>query len=215
MAVYKAVCLSVLLYSSDCWVLYRRHLKLLERFHIQCLQRIVGLKWWHRVAHVEIRRKANIDPIESLLVERQLRWVGHVRRMSPDRLPRRIYFSELAEGIRDVGGLRKRHKDLLASNLRKCDIPSQHFEQLANDRDCWKTTCSNGVAIYTEKFNEAARARRARRHQPGAQPQQIFTCVTCGRACGSRIGLHWLIRVHTTDNGRGVTPSSDTTGSFK
>ena len=138
--------------------------------------------------------------------------------MSPDRLPRCIYFSELAEGIRDVGGPRKRRKDLLASNLRKCDIPTQHFEQLANDRDSWKTTCSNGVAIYTERFNEAARARRARRHQPGAQPQHIFACGTWGRACGSRIGLHTectVIRVHTTDNGRGATPSSDTTGSCK
>ena len=42
--VYRAVCLSVLLYASETWVPYRRHLKKLEKFHTECLQRILGLK---------------------------------------------------------------------------------------------------------------------------------------------------------------------------
>ena len=58
--VYKAVCISILLYCSKAWVPYGRHIKELEIFHIRCLQKILGLKWWHRVPHVEIRLRAGI-----------------------------------------------------------------------------------------------------------------------------------------------------------
>jgi len=36
-AVYKAVILTVLLYGSKTWVVYRRHVRKLEQFHMRCL----------------------------------------------------------------------------------------------------------------------------------------------------------------------------------
>ena len=69
---------------------------LLEAFHIRCLKSILGIHWWHNVTHVEIRhRAAGIDSAEHLLLQRQLRWVGHVIRMPSNRLPRRVLYGEL------------------------------------------------------------------------------------------------------------------------
>jgi len=48
-AVDNAVCVTVRLYGCEAWVLYRRHIKALEAFHIRCLQWIFGLRWWHKV----------------------------------------------------------------------------------------------------------------------------------------------------------------------
>jgi len=107
-SVYKAVCLSILLYGSESWVLYRRHLNKLEAFHTSSLQRILGVKWWHKVPHTEIRNRACIDPIETILSQRQLRWLGHTIRMPANSLPRKILYSELAEGSRRVGGQKKK-----------------------------------------------------------------------------------------------------------
>ena len=42
--VYKAVAASTLLYGSETWVLYRKHIKLLERFHQRCLRAILSIK---------------------------------------------------------------------------------------------------------------------------------------------------------------------------
>ncbi len=42
-AVYQAVCVTTLLYSCEAWVTYSRHIRSLERFHISCLQRILGV----------------------------------------------------------------------------------------------------------------------------------------------------------------------------
>ena len=42
-AVYRSICLSVLLYGLETATLYRRHLNLLERFHIKCAKEMLGL----------------------------------------------------------------------------------------------------------------------------------------------------------------------------
>ncbi|CAH1266407.1 MMP17 [Branchiostoma lanceolatum] len=99
-SVYRAVCLSILLYASESWTLCRRHIRILEQFHTRCLQRILGLKWWHKVPHTEIRRRANIEPLETILRHgsRQLRWVGHTIRMPPNRLPRQVFYGSSLEG---------------------------------------------------------------------------------------------------------------------
>eukprot|EP00794_Sanderia_malayensis_P008297 gene8297-9180_t len=43
--IYIACVLSVLLYAAEGWNAMRRHVKLLERFHQQCLRRILNVKW--------------------------------------------------------------------------------------------------------------------------------------------------------------------------
>ena len=46
--VYRAICISFLLYGCEAWVSYRRHISAPEPFNIRCLQRMLGIKWWHR-----------------------------------------------------------------------------------------------------------------------------------------------------------------------
>ena len=60
--------------------------RLLESFHIRRLQLILGLRWWHKVTHSEIRSRAGIPSIESILLLCQLRWLGHTIRMPDSRL---------------------------------------------------------------------------------------------------------------------------------
>ena len=196
-AVYKAVCLSVLLYASEAWVLYRKHLKSLERFHTQSLQRILGLKWWHRVTHVEVRSRAGVEPVETMLIGRQLRWYGHTLRMPANRLPRQVLYGELEEGRRSVGGQRKRYKDLLKVNLQKCGMQPQNLERLAADRDGWRAACREGLDTHLCKYNLAAEEKRTRRHQLRDRPQhEQHHCEICGRECASQIGLISHRRAH-------------------
>ena len=96
--VYRAICLSVLLHSSETWVPYRRNIR--TRFHIGCLQRILGLKWWDRLTHVEIRRREGIDPVEIIMAQRRIRWISHGFRMLDNRLPKRVFYGQLTEGRR-------------------------------------------------------------------------------------------------------------------
>ena len=192
--VYKAICLSILLYGCETWVLYRKHLKVLESFHTRCLKRMIGLKWWHRVPHTDIRR-ADIKPVECIIAHRQLRWVGHVVRMPEERLPRRVLYGELTNGWRSVGEQRKRYIDHIATTLRKCGIQTDKLEDLAADRCRWRQACYDGVSQYARQYHDRAAERRARRHLP-TLGRGNYDCQLCGRSCGSRIVLHSHISAH-------------------
>ena len=103
-AVYKAVCLSTLLYGSEAWTPYQRHVRILERFHIRCLQRILGLTWEDRVPYVDIYDRTQTPSIQVFLAQHHLRWVGHVIRMPAHRLPRQILYGQPQEGFRSPVG---------------------------------------------------------------------------------------------------------------
>ena len=117
-AVYKAVCVSVLLYGCEMWTLYRRHIKALEAFHMRSLQSILGVRWWHRVPHTELLKRSVTTPVVHLLLQRQLRWLGHVIRM-PEK---RLLYGELSSGQQSVGCPNKRFIDHIKMNLHKCHI---------------------------------------------------------------------------------------------
>ena len=99
-AVYKSICLSVLLYGLETVTMYRRHMNLLERFHIGCVKEILGLTWQDKVTHNEMLHRTNLQSIEGILTKAQLRWSGHVYRMPDDRFPKRVMYGPLAEGTR-------------------------------------------------------------------------------------------------------------------
>jgi len=133
-AVYKAICISILLYGCESWTPYRLHIKTLEAFHIRCLKSILGIHWGHKVTHVEIRhRAAGIDSAEHLLLQRQLRWVRHVICMPSNRLPRRILCGELVNGQRLPGGPKLRYLDHIRRILNKCNISTAELQQLSTD----------------------------------------------------------------------------------
>ena len=81
---------------------------MLNRFHLNCLRKLVNVKWYDKVPDTEILMKTGIACIYALLKKIQLCWAGHVVRMSEYRLPRRIFFGELAHGTRSRGGQKKR-----------------------------------------------------------------------------------------------------------
>ncbi|KAI8490084.1 hypothetical protein Bbelb_321540 [Branchiostoma belcheri] len=197
-AVYRAICLSILLYACETWTTYRRHIRMLEQFHTRCLQRILGLKWWHKVPHGEIRRRAHVEPLETLLLQRQLRWAGHVIRMPGNRLPRHILYGELTNGSRSVGGQHKRYKDNLKSNLKKCGLQPHRLEEAAAERSRWRQECATGIITYTAEYNRLSEERRQRRHQPPSSTGE-HACDVCGRTCLSRIGLVSHRRTHRSD----------------
>lgn len=198
-AVYVAVCLSTLLYGCEAWVLYRRHLKKLESFHIRCLMRILNLKWWHKIPHTEVRRRAGVDPLEAMLFHRHLRWVGHVIRMPEDRIPRQVLYGELQEGRRSVGGQRKRHKDVTKATMKGFGIDPSSLEREAQERAGWRRACAEGRSEFVNTYNRRAAVRLERRHAASVtvvNTQNEHICPTCGRICASRIGLLSHSRTH-------------------
>ena len=142
--VYRAVVVPTLLYGAEIWVLYRKQIRLLEWFHQRCLR---SIKWQDYMSNEEVLKRASLPSIESVLLQVQLRWAGHVTRMEEVLMPKAIFFSELQEGKRDCGAPRKRYKDQLKRQLAQAGISHQSWQQEASDRDSWLSSVRKALSL--------------------------------------------------------------------
>jgi hypothetical protein len=198
-AVYKAVCISTLLFGCEAWTLYRKHIKMLEMFHIKCIRRILGLTGQDRVPFTEILERAGITSVECMLVKHQLRWTGHLVRMPDHRIPKKVMYGQLRRGDRKSGGQKKRYKDNLKINLKNFNMEPDRLEAAAADRVGWRSSVSRGAVHFEQHRMQEMRERRARRRQRVGQPIPYapdLVCPECGRQCASRIGLFSHRRSH-------------------
>ena len=109
--VYRAIILSCLLYSSEAYTLYRRHIQRLRHIHLRHLRAILGIKWSDRVTNNEVLQRADMPSIEAMLLSRQLTWTGHVARMNDNRRPKTVLCGELWQVKRNVGRRHLRYMD--------------------------------------------------------------------------------------------------------
>ena len=65
--VYRTVVLTTLLYGSDSWTWYRRHVKKLDQFHLRCLRKICDISWKGRIPNTTLLELCEIEGIEALL----------------------------------------------------------------------------------------------------------------------------------------------------
>ena len=105
LSVYKAIVLTTLLYASETWTVYQRHAKKLKRFHLNCLRKLLRLKWQDKVPDTEILEQTGMSSIFTMLRKTQLRWAGHVVRMPDERLPKRILYGPTPPTGYDEDGL--------------------------------------------------------------------------------------------------------------
>jgi len=66
--VYRAVVFTTLLFGSECWTLYRKHIKQLEQFYMCCLRKIAGIRWQDRVSNTRVLEMCGILGIEAFLL---------------------------------------------------------------------------------------------------------------------------------------------------
>ena len=86
MAVYRAVVLTSLLYGFETWTLYRHQIRKLDQFHMRCMRSIVRIKWQDRVTNTSVLEISGLTGIEAMLLQAQLRLVGHVVHMLDTRI---------------------------------------------------------------------------------------------------------------------------------
>ena len=197
--VYNAVVISALLFGCETWTMYRKHLKQLEQFHIRCLRKIMGISWEDHIPNTDILRRSGLYSIEAKIMLSQLRWAGHVVRMSDERLPKQIFFSELEQGVRTSGRPLLRYKDTLKHEMKACNIDPSQWLALATDRSAWRTNVHRGVKQFEARrlteLDHQRTARKARGSQP-FDPLTAVVCKVCGRVCRSAFGLRSHMRTH-------------------
>jgi len=113
-----------------------------------------------------------------------------------NRLPRRLLYGELLSGQRQVGRPKLRYSDHIKSMLRKCNIPESNLENLAADKESWRSTCAAGLKNLSAASEQVASDRRARRHAASQATPAGPACPQCGRICALDFGLRSHLHSH-------------------
>ena len=187
--VYGACVISVLTYACETWTLYAHQERRLNSFHLRCLRRILDISWEQHIPDTEVLRRAGTLSMHAILQQRRLRWLGHVHRMAPNRLPRAILYGELEQGTRLPGRPLLRYKDLCKRDLQDAAVDITQWEGQANDRNEWRQLIRQGIEA-AEDRRIAHQKEKRRRRKESLHPASTFVCPECSRDCHSRIGLY-------------------------
>ena len=184
--VCKAVVLPTLLYACETWTVCQRHAKKLHHFHLSCLRELLKVRWQDKIPDTKVLKKAKMQIVHTLLKLAQLRWTVHVTRMPDERLPKKVLYVELQEGKRPQGGQKKRYKDTLKASLKDFNIPTESWEQAAQDRTRWRCLVNECASQFEAKrICEAERKRKERKARvkgPSSDSAKSeFTCSICNR----------------------------------
>jgi hypothetical protein len=93
-SIYLALVLSVLLYGCENWILSSSLIQKISVFHNRCIRTMTGVTKWtqaaHRLTSASLLKRVRLPDMITLLTGRQAGWMGHVARLSEERLPRKF-----------------------------------------------------------------------------------------------------------------------------
>ena len=78
--VYRATVLATLLYGAETWTVYRVQVKKLHAYMMRHLRAIMNISWKDKITNMEVLKRAGLPSMEDMLIQMNLRWLGHVER---------------------------------------------------------------------------------------------------------------------------------------
>ena len=151
--ILNSVILPTLLYGLESSVLLEPFVRRLESFVVRCLRIILGISVRQKKRHTTIRKMAKQQRISSILTQRRLRFLGHLSRMSEERLPKQLLVSAPVGGKRTAGGQKRRWSDVLANDLKLCNL-SRSWREQAQERDSWRATIRRRVELLNKQAED-------------------------------------------------------------
>ena len=102
---------TTLLHGSESWTWNRCHVKTPAQLQLRCLRKICGIPWKDRIPNTTVLERCEIEGIEALLINGQLRWAGHLTRMEENKIPKALFYGKLVGAQCSRGGQHKRYRD--------------------------------------------------------------------------------------------------------
>jgi hypothetical protein len=95
LTIHKVIVQTALLYACETWAVTAKDVKRLEVFQLECLRCIRGVTLMDKISNDDMRIWSTMPKIADLLSHRRLRWLGHIARMTDDRLPNQLLFGTI------------------------------------------------------------------------------------------------------------------------
>ena len=138
--VYNSTVLSILLYGAEAWAMNKSHERRIDGFDSRALRRLEGIYWPERISNIDLRTRTCQPEASRLAAMRRIRWYGHILRLPNDHPTKALLAFNPAEAgwRRPRGAPRTRWMDVVAADLRLCDVTVQDAQRLALDIPAWR-----------------------------------------------------------------------------
>lgn len=146
--IYKTVIRPTVLYGSETWVLNKADQNSIEIWERKILRRIYGGKrteeGWERRTNQEVLQLYNEPTITKVAKAQRLRWLGHIERMTQDRITKKILRGGLTE-TRRRGRPRRRWLDAVKEDLRELGI--FNWKEKIKKKQEWKAVVQKAQGL--------------------------------------------------------------------
>lgn len=147
--VYETLIISVLLYGAEAWTLTKALAQKLDSFDTQCLRKIEGVRWYHRITNEEIRSRTETTPVSQTIYKRQVSLIGHLARATPPQdAVKLITAAPSRMWKRPRGRPRQRWDDVLFTTLDEVGIDRTNWRTLARERTFWRQVVRSIAATH-------------------------------------------------------------------
>lgn len=132
--IYNAIVKSIVTYGSEVWQLKEKSIKTLEATEMDYWRRAAGKSRLEKVRNERIRELMHVKHtmVEEIKIK-QLKWYGHVQRMTPERLPKQI-LEWTPTGRRRRGRPRKSWREGIDKDMREKGLEEGQW----NNRSEWR-----------------------------------------------------------------------------
>ncbi|KAK3505944.1 hypothetical protein QTP70_018870, partial [Hemibagrus guttatus] len=135
LSIYQSIYAPTLTYGHELWVMTERVRSRIQAAEMSFLRRVAGRSLRDRVRSSVTREELGVEPLLLRIERGQLRWLGHLFRMPPGRLPGEV-FRACPTGKRPRGRPRTRWRDYVFRLAWEClGVPPEELEEVARERE--------------------------------------------------------------------------------
>ncbi|TKS65493.1 LINE-1 reverse transcriptase -like protein [Collichthys lucidus] len=137
LSIYQLIYVPTLTYGHELWVVTERTRSRIKAAEMSFLRRVAGLSLRDRVRSSAIREELRVEPLLLRIERSQLRWLGHLVRTPPGRLPGET-FRARPSGRRPRGRPRTRWRDYVSRLAwERLGVPLGELDEVAGEREVW------------------------------------------------------------------------------
>ncbi|KAK3508316.1 hypothetical protein QTP70_021492 [Hemibagrus guttatus] len=135
LSIYQSIYIPTLTYGHELWVMTERIRSRIQAAEMSFLRRVAGRSLRDRVRSSVTREELGVEPLLLHIERGQLRWLGHLFRMPPGRLPGEV-FRACPTGKRPRGRPRTRWRDyVFRLAWERLGVPPEELEEVARERE--------------------------------------------------------------------------------
>ncbi|KAK3529274.1 hypothetical protein QTP70_024827, partial [Hemibagrus guttatus] len=134
LSIYQSIYVPTLTYGHELWVMTERIRSRIQAAKMSFLCRVAGCSLRDRVRSSVTREELEVEPLLLHIKRGQLRWLGHLFRMPPGRLPGEVFWA-CPTGKRHRGRPWRDYVSRLA--WERLGVPPDELEEVSGEREVW------------------------------------------------------------------------------